>query len=171
MEISRQTLLGALFIGSVLIVDGFILVEESSEPEGMVWVDAGSFSTSTSSDPTDMVEISGFWIDSEAITEAGFQEFLQATAYVPRSDMTQQANNYDYNLPVELADQGSKHSQKFMLAYEDAKAYCQWQGKKLTSKAQAEHAARDSGLQLNHSSLYCVKPHRSNDLATLWLNH
>lgn len=165
MEFSRQTLVGAVFIGSVLLIDGFLLVEERSEPEGMMWVEAGSYSAETGNSPPDKAEISGFWIDAEAITEQQFHRFVEETEYLSNMESAQQDRRYDYRLPIELADQGQAVSHKFHLAHEDAKAYCHWLRKKVSSKLQAEHA----GLEAEYAGFHCVKPHRSNDLATLWL--
>ncbi len=165
MDFSRQTLIGALFVGGVLIIDGFVLVEERSEPEGMIWVDAGDYTSMAEDMPADRVEVAGFWIDSEAITEEEFAEFVQQTEYLRGNDTATPTEDFDYNLPVELATQDQQYRHKFHLAYEDARAYCHWLGKKLVSKVQAAHA----GMEINYGSFHCIKPHRSNDLATLWL--
>ncbi len=56
-------------------------------PDGMVWVSGGSFWMGCDdchmpdAAPVHAVEVSGFWMDRTAVTNAQFAEFVQATGY------------------------------------------------------------------------------------------
>ena len=58
-------------------------------PEGMLWIDGGTFTMGTD-DPTAMpnerpaheVTLSGFWMDTTLVTNAQYRAFVEATGYV-----------------------------------------------------------------------------------------
>ncbi|MEC8740394.1 MAG: SUMF1/EgtB/PvdO family nonheme iron enzyme, partial [Pseudomonadota bacterium] len=82
-----QNLLGIGFILALIIVDGFILVEEKGDPDSMVWLDGGSFTMGSDHGlpdeaPARPVSVSGFWIDKYEVTNAQYEAFVTATDYV-----------------------------------------------------------------------------------------
>ncbi len=58
-------------------------------PEGMVWVEGGTFVQGSNSDdayesegPVHQVKVDGFWMDETEVTNKQFREFVEATGYV-----------------------------------------------------------------------------------------
>ena len=78
---------GNRFILALIIIDGFIIVEEKGDPDSMVWLDGGSFTMGSDHGlpdeaPARPVSVSGFWIDKYEVTNAQYEAFVAATDYV-----------------------------------------------------------------------------------------
>jgi len=63
-------------------------------PAGMVWIPPGSFtmgsrdnSSRLNEGPPHEVSVSGFWMDEQAVTNAQFLEFVEATGYVTTAEI------------------------------------------------------------------------------------
>ena len=181
MEISRQNLLGSLFIGGILVIDGFFLVEDRLEPQGMVWIEPGEFIMGSDNGmpdeaPARKVEMSGFWIDTHEVTNQEFRAFVDATGY--RTDAESFGNslvfdnsgansatllnplnwwqliaNANWQQPQGPEDsiENKADHPVVQVSYADAKAFCNWQDKTLPSEAQFEFAAR-GGIEGNQYS-------------------
>jgi formylglycine-generating enzyme required for sulfatase activity len=62
-------------------------------PPGMVWIPGGAFTMGTDSDvgwpeekPAHRVRVDGFWMDAAEVTNAQFQQFVEATGYVTTAE-------------------------------------------------------------------------------------
>ena len=167
-----QNLLGIGFILALFIVDGFILVEEKGDPDNMVWLDGGRFTMGSDHGlpdeaPARPVSVSGFWIDKYEVTNAQYEAFVAATDYVtgaeqfgdslvfhsPQGRSLRDVAPMSWWLLVRNASWRSPEGTGETLPsqpdhpvvqvnYEDALAYCNWQGKTLPTEAQYEFAAR-----------------------------
>ena len=124
-------------------------------PDGMVLVPAGKFmmgrSHETEDDkvgmrplvlrddlPAHRVRLDAYFMDSREVTQAEYEQFVKATGHrVPYHwlDGVLPGGTEDY--PVHNVD------------WSDATAYCQWKGKRLTTEAEWERAAR-GGLEEKH---------------------
>jgi formylglycine-generating enzyme required for sulfatase activity len=112
-------------------------------PEGMVYVPAGPFMMGTdsghpSASPAHEVDVKAFLMDKYEVTNAQYMEFIKATWRVP---------------PKHIADNGGKippgrenHPVTYV-NWEDAKAYCDWCGKRLPTEAEWEKAASWDALK------------------------
>src|SRR5687767_4112946 len=61
----------------------------SEKVEGMVWISGGTFVMGTNEAeaydherPAHQVKVTGFWMDETEVTNAQFEDFVEATAYV-----------------------------------------------------------------------------------------
>ena len=72
---------------ALLSVEFFAFASEPN-PVGMVWIAGGTFTMGSdmpgskrNEQPAHKVSVDGFWIDEHAVTNAEFQEFIEATGY------------------------------------------------------------------------------------------
>ena len=72
---------------ALLSVEFFAFASEPN-PVGMVWIARGTFTMGSdmpgskrNEQPAHKVSVDGFWIDEHAVTNAEFQEFIEATGY------------------------------------------------------------------------------------------
>lgn len=72
----------------------------SKAPEGMVWISAGRFSMGSDyqmfedARPIHAVELDGFWIDKNLVTNAQYEKFVQATGYVTVAERKPNAKDF-----------------------------------------------------------------------------
>lgn len=170
MNKARRNLLGALFVCLVLVIDGFLLIEQENSAVGMVWVDTHDPAVANSELPTTVAEMPSFWIDSQTVTEQQFHDFVQATGYEVSAETGAPGDQAAGDWRTVINSHDGKHSKLYNLTLQDAKAYCRWLGKKLSNQTQVEIAARDAAIQSRREGFRCIMHHRSNDLTAIWLN-
>ena len=134
-----------------LLLTLILLTGCAKPPEDMVLVPAGEFIMGSNEVDTEVkalqygdkrpwyanerperrVNLKKFYIDRFEVTNARYMEFIKATKH--RQPDYYQTGNYPPNtdnIPVVMVD------------WHDAKAYCEWKGKRLPSAAEWEKAAR-----------------------------
>ncbi len=172
MESNRRNLAGVLFVGSIILIDGFILVEQDAAPEDMVWIEPGTFTMGSDRGmpderPARPVEMSGFWIDTHEVTNTEFQTFIEDTDYITEAERYGDslvfskvaASSLQELVPLSwwklVGDADWRHPEGpqdsisakqdhpvVQVSYADALAYCNWLDKTLPTEAQFEFAAR-----------------------------
>jgi len=78
--------------------------------------------------PVHEVELDGFWIGKDEVTNGQYARFLAATGYEPPASW----DDYKEHPDLPVVD----------VSWDDAEAYCQWAGGELPTEAQWEYAAR-----------------------------
>lgn len=137
----------------------------------MVLVPAGEFSMGIDGDELDRLQASretfgdeiprhrvyldAFYIDKYEVTNASFEQFVQATGhrtqaeregwgYVVMGEKAEQVNGANWRAPRGPGSSIASLEQHpvVQVSQEDAKAYCSWGGKRLPTEAEWEKAAR-----------------------------
>ncbi len=105
-------------------------------PEGMVYVPAGPFVMGDNdlplAAPAHKKEVEGFFIDKYEVTNAQYLEFMKATGHA----MPEHILNNGGQIP-----KGRENHPVTQVSWWDAKAYCDWAGKRLPTEAEWEKAA------------------------------
>lgn len=112
----------------------------------MVLVPAGEFTMGTAADseglpdehPLRLVYLSAFWIDRYEVTNAGYQQFVQATGYQAPANANQASTLWEQNAPLP----GIEQHPVVNVSWLDAVAFCRWNEKRLPTEAEWEKAAR-----------------------------
>lgn len=92
MLVARAAVLCAV-TATATIADGPPEPAPQDGPAGMVWIPGGEFTMGTDDErsllnerPAHRVQVSGFWMDARAVTNAQFREFVDATKYITTAE-------------------------------------------------------------------------------------
>ena len=123
-----------------------------SDKDGMtlLYVPAGEFTTSRNNDQT--VYLDAFWIDQTEVTNAMFKKFVAAIGYKTEAEKqgsgstrdsghTKGANWQHPHGPSSNLN-GLDNHPVVQVSWNDAKAYCDWAGRRLSTENEWEKAAR-----------------------------
>ncbi len=118
----------------------------SMAPEDMVLVPAGEFMMGASAEkgglpdeqPMRLIYLGAFWIDRYEVTNAAYQEFVQATNYQAPANAAANLTLWEQNRPIP----GIEQHPVVNVSWLDAVAFCRWATKRLPTEAEWEKAAR-----------------------------
>ncbi len=135
-----------LLVGLLLSLSSQQAVLASASPDDMVLVPAGEFTMGASADngglpdeqPLRLVYLGAFWIDRHEVTNAVYQQFVQATGYQAPANAAAALNLWENNSPLP----GIEQHPVVNVSWLDAIAFCRWANKRLPTEAEWEKAAR-----------------------------
>jgi len=116
-------------------------LQEKLNPLEMVRVPAGRLRMGTNTpglddeNPEHVVHLSEFYIDPYEVTNLEYKEFIEATGHRSPSDWRNRT----------FTDATRANHPVINVSWEDAKAYCDWAGKRLPTEAEWERAALNDG--------------------------
>ncbi|MDR4480653.1 MAG: SUMF1/EgtB/PvdO family nonheme iron enzyme [Nitrospira sp.] len=114
--------------------------------DDMVLVPAGEFTMGASAEsgglpderPLRLIYLSAFWIDRYEVTNAVYQQFVQATGYQAPANPAPALTLWAHNAPLP----GIEQHPVVNVSWLDAVAFCRWANKRLPTEAEWEKAAR-----------------------------
>jgi formylglycine-generating enzyme required for sulfatase activity len=110
-------------------------------PAGPFWM--GSDDEYPDASPLHQVYVETFWIDKYEVTNEKYKKFIDATGYpVPHLGNDTLSSSYDWDQIARTFPAGRAKHPVVLVSWKDARAYCQWAGKRLPTEAEWEKAAR-----------------------------
>ncbi|HUJ80203.1 MAG TPA: formylglycine-generating enzyme family protein [Nitrospiria bacterium] len=119
--------------------------QPNAEYDTMVYIPPGSFMLGNahgqnSEKPVRQIVLSGYWIDKYEAPMAQYYAFIAATGHrEPR------LAGYLALASVDLSTLMAPNKPAVGVSWEDARAYCEWKGKRLPTEAEWEKAAKGQG--------------------------
>jgi len=137
---------------------GFIEIQHSGDGSTMVLIPEGEFTMGSddysAEKPIQKIYLDKYYIDKHLVTNALFQNFVEATNYVPDSEKDgagmvrigrrwKKVEGASWQSPDGLSTiDGKEDHPVSQVSYNDALSYCKWAKKDLPTEAQWEKAAR-----------------------------
>jgi formylglycine-generating enzyme len=105
--ISRYALQSAALVETAEVFDSTRFATSDNAPAGMVWIPGGRFWMGTDhmedAQPVHQVEVKGFWIDRNDVTNKEFARFVKATGYVTIAERPLDPKEFPNLAPDELS--------------------------------------------------------------------
>lgn len=128
-----------------LVMLCFVVSSVSSQNKGMVLIPSGSYKPFIKG-KVDEIQVDSFWIDEKSVTNAEFSTFVDANPSWSREEIKRLFADEDYlsHWATDLFNQDSfliGNAPVVNVSWFAAKAYCEWQGKRLPMLSEWEYAA------------------------------